>query len=139
MCSPQLNAWFAKKWAGVAQVFRLERTTTLLKSGKVRHQIVYGISDLSMSQASSQRLLELNRAHWGIEKSLHWRRDVTLGEDGCQTRTGAAPGILARLNSAILSLMDRLGVHDVPRQARFFDRHVDQAVQVLLTGNCSVY
>jgi len=138
-CSPELNAWFASRWSGVAQVFRLERTTTLLKSGQVRQQIVYGISNLSLSQAPCMRMLALNRGHWGIENRLHWRRDVTLGEDTCQTRTGAAPGILARLNSAILSFMDRLGIHNVARQARFFDAHVDLAVQALLTGHCSVY
>jgi hypothetical protein len=40
MCSTDLNEWFAKRWPGVAQVFRLERTTTILKTGKVRRQIV---------------------------------------------------------------------------------------------------
>lgn len=138
-CSPELNEWFASRWLGVAQVFRLERTTTLLKTGEVRLQIIYGISNLSLSQAPAPRMLELNRGHWGIENRLHWRRDVTLGEDTCQTRTGAAPGILACLNSAILSLMDRLGVRNVPRQARFFDAHVDQAIQALLRGSCSVF
>jgi len=138
-CSPELNEWFAKRWAGVAQVFRLERTTLVLKSGKERHQIVYGLCNLSLKQAPARRMLDLNRSHWGIENRLHWRRDVTLGEDGCQTRTGAAPGILARLNSAILSLMDRLGVHNVSSQARFFDAHVDQAVQALFSGHCSVF
>lgn len=139
LCSPELNEWFASRWSGVAQVFRLQRTTTLLKSGKVRQQTVYGISNLSLLQAPASRMLALNRGHWSIENRLHWRRDVSLGEDGCQTRTGAAPGILARLNSAILSLMDRLGVHNVARQARFFDACVDQAVAALLSGNCSVY
>lgn len=138
-CSPELNEWFANRWAGVAQVFCLERTTLVLKSGKERHQIVYGLSNLSLTQAPARRVLDLNRSHWGIENRLHWRRDVTLGEDGCQTRTGAAPGILARLNSAILSLMDRLGVHNVARQARFFDAHVDQALQALFSGHCSVF
>lgn len=138
-CSPELNEWFAKRWAGVAQVFCLERTATLLKSGKQRHQIVYGLSNLSLTQAPARRMLELNRAHWGIENCLHWRRDVSLGEDRCQTRTGAAPGILARLNSAILSLMDRLGIDNVARQARFFDAHVDQAVQAIQSGHCSVF
>lgn len=139
ICSPDLNDWFATRWAGVAQVFRLERTTTLLKSGQVRQQIVYGISNLSLSQAPPTRLLELSRAHWRIENCLHWRRDVTLGEDACQTRTGEAPSMLACLNSTILSLMDRLGIRNVPRQTRFFDAHVEQAVQALLTGYCSVY
>jgi len=139
ICTAELNEWFASRWTGISQVFRLERTTTLLKSGKVRQQTVYGISNLSLREAPAPRLLALNRDHWGIENRLHWRRDVSLGEDACQTRTGAAPGILARLNSAILSLMDRLGVHNVARQARFFDARVDQAVQALLAGNCSVY
>jgi predicted transposase YbfD/YdcC len=139
LCSPELNDWFANRWAGVGQVFRLQRTSTLLKTGKVRRQTVYGISNLSLSQAPPQRMLTLNRGHWGIENRLHWRRDVTLGEDGCQTRTGTAPSILACLNSALLSLMDRLDVHNVARQARFFDAHIEQAVQALLTGHCSVY
>ncbi|MBA2287586.1 MAG: ISAs1 family transposase [Ktedonobacteraceae bacterium] len=30
-CSPDLNSWFAKDWSGIAQVFRLQRTTTLLR------------------------------------------------------------------------------------------------------------
>jgi len=46
-------------------------------------------------------MLVLIRAHGQIENRLHWRRDVTLGEDACQTRTGAIPGLLARLNSAV--------------------------------------
>ena len=71
-----------------------------------------------------------------IENRLHWRRDATLGEDRCQTRSGKAPGLLACLNSAILSLLDRLGIRNVSRQACFFDAHLDQA---LLAGTCSVY
>lgn len=74
-----------------------------------------------------------------IENRLHWRRDVTLKEDVCQTRTGAAPNVLARLNSTVLSLMDRLGVSNVARQIRYFDAHVEQALQLLLTGYCSVF
>lgn len=139
ICSPDLNDWFASRWTGIAQVFRLHRTTTLLKTAEVRHQTVYGISNLSLSQAPAERMLLLSRGHWGIENRLHWRRDVSFGEDRCQTRTGRAPGILACLNSAILSLLDRLGVRNVPRQARFFDAHVDQALQALFTGTCSVY
>jgi predicted transposase YbfD/YdcC len=139
ICSPELNEWFASRWAGVAQVFCLQRTTTLLKTGEVRRQTVYGISNLSLTQAPPMRMLELNRGHWGIENRLHWRRDVTLGEDACQTRTGSAPGILACLNSALLCFMDRLGVRNVPRQTRFFDAHVEQAIQALLTGSCSVF
>ncbi|MBV9019956.1 MAG: ISAs1 family transposase [Ktedonobacteraceae bacterium] len=137
--SPDLNEWFGKQWQGIEQVFRLERTTCILKTGEVRHQVVYGLSNLPLRQAGAERMLELVRNHWKIENRLHWRRDVTLGEDACQTRTGAVPSLLARLNSAALSLMDRLGVRNVARQARFFDAHFEQAIQLLLTGRCSVF
>ncbi len=137
--SPDLNDWFGKQWEGIEQVFRIERTTQILSTGKVRHEVVYGLSSLSMQQAPPQRLLRLNRNHWGIENRLHWRRDVTLGEDRCQTRTGAVPSLLAQVNSTVLSLMDRAGVRNVARQMRFFDASLDDALALLLTGHCSVY
>lgn len=137
--SPELNEWFADRWAGVEQVFRLEQRTTLLKSGQQRRDVVHGITNLPGKQAGARELLTFKREHWAIENRLHWRRDVTLREDSCQTKTGAAPAILACLNSALLSLMDRLGVSNVARQARFFDAHLDEAVQALFSGNCSVY
>lgn len=74
-----------------------------------------------------------------IENRLHWRCDVTLGEDACQTRTGPVPSLLAQLNSTVLSLMDRAGVGNVARQMRYFDAHVEQALALLLTGRCTVY
>ena len=93
---------------------------------------------LSMHQARAHRILELVRNHWKIENRLHWRRDVTLGEDACQTRTGAVKSLLARLNSAVLSLMDRLSVRNVARRARYFNAEFEQAIQLILTGQCSV-
>jgi hypothetical protein len=74
-----------------------------------------------------------------IENRLHWRRDVTLGEDACQRRIGPVPSLLAQLNSAVLSLMDRIGVGNVPRQMRYFDAEYNQALDLVLTGQCSVY
>lgn len=138
-CSPDLNEWFGKDWEGIEQVFRLERTVKILKTGKIRHEVVYGLSSLSLRQAPPKRLLRLVRSHWGIENRLHQRRDVSLGEDACQTRTGPVPSRLAQLNSTVLSLMDRVGVCNVARQMRFFDAHLQQALDLVLTGNCSVF
>ncbi len=139
LCSPDLNDWFGKQWEGIAQVFRLERSTLLLKTNQTRHEVVYGLSSLSMRQAPPARMLSLVRDHWAIENKLHYRRDVSLGEDACQTRTGPVPSLLAQLNSTVLSLMDRAGVHNVARQMRYFDAHIEQALALVLTGSCSVY
>jgi hypothetical protein len=45
-----------------------------------------------------------------IENRLHYRRDVTFREAHCQVRKGAAPHVLAVLNSFLLALLDFLGV-----------------------------
>jgi len=96
--SPDLNEWFAKDWQGIEQVFRIERTVRLLKRGEARHEVLYGLSGMTLQQAPAARMLALVREHWQIENRLHWRRDVTLGEDVCQTRTGLTPSLLAQLN-----------------------------------------
>jgi hypothetical protein len=46
---------------------------------------------------------------------------------------------LAQINSAVLSLMDRLGVRNVPQQMRFFDAEINQALDLVLIGQCSLY
>ncbi|HXX77328.1 MAG TPA: ISAs1 family transposase [Ktedonobacteraceae bacterium] len=138
-CSPDLNDWFAKQWQGIEQVFRLERTRLMLKTGAIEHEVVYGLSSLSMRQAPPARMLSLIRDHWAIENKLHYRRDGSLGEDACQTRTGPVPHLLAQLNSMILSLMDRAGVQNVARQMRYFDAHPEQALALVLSGSCVVF
>jgi len=35
--------------------------------------------------------------------------------------------------------MDRLGVRHVARQARYYDADIEQAIQLILTGQCSVF
>jgi predicted transposase YbfD/YdcC len=139
LCSPDLNDWFEQEWEGIEQVFRLERMVRLLKTNAIRREVVYGLSSLSMRQAPPWRMLHLVREHWAIENRLHHRRDGSLGEDACQTRTGRVPSLLAQLNSTVLSLMDRAGVRNVARQMRYFDAHLEQALALLLTGSCSVY
>src|SRR5579862_5685848 len=111
-----------------AQVFRLARTVRLLTTNQLRHEVVYGLSSLSMKQTPPARLLSLIRAHWAIENRLHHRRDVSLGEDACQTRTGPVPRRLSQLDSTVLTLMDRIGVRNVARQMRYFDTYLEQAL-----------
>jgi hypothetical protein len=78
------------------------------------------------------RLLQLNRGHWSIENRSHWRRDVTLGEDHSQVRSGCAPQVLAALNNTVLALMDFLHVPNVPNQMRFYQANPHEALRLLL-------
>lgn len=69
-------------------------------------ETVYGISSLSVARADAGRLLALTRGHWGIENSLHYKRDVTLGEDASRIRQEGAPQVMATLRNSIVHLLD---------------------------------
>ena len=96
------------------------------------YQTVYGLTNLTPKQASAARLLEIIQRHWRIENRLHWRRDVTLGEDHSQVRKGTAPLVLAALNTVVLALFDFLGVANVPQQMRRLDAQPELAVRLVL-------
>ena len=102
-----------------AQVARVERVTRLLRSGKTRTEAAHLITSLTPEKASPQRLLRLNRGHWGIENGLHWVRDVTFAEDLSQIRTGAGPQVMATLRNLAISLIRlRLKACTIAREVR---------------------
>lgn len=130
VATTELNDFLSSNWPGVAQVFRLTRT--IERSGKRHQEVVYGLTNLSPALATASDLLRLQREHWAIENRLHHRRDVTLREDHCQVRKGAAPRILAVLNSFLLGLLDFCGVTNVPKQMRLFDARPHLVARLLL-------
>ncbi|WP_149400980.1 ISAs1 family transposase, partial [Dictyobacter arantiisoli] len=128
--SVQMNEWFEKEWSHIAQVFKMRRWVK--KGEEEREEIVYGVTNLPRKKASARRILELNQKHWCIENRLHYRRDVTLGEDACQVRIKNAPQALAALNGGILALMDWLSVSNVAKQMRHYCAQPHEACQLLL-------
>jgi len=79
--SEMLNAYAA--WPGLAQVYRLERQFQWRRNGRTyrtSNAVEFGITSLTRTQAAPEQLLQIRRAHWGIETGLHYRRDVTLKE-----------------------------------------------------------
>ncbi len=51
----------------------------------------------------ASRAAKAIRAHWGIETTSHYSRDVTLGEDRSRIRTN--PGVFARLRSFAFNIL----------------------------------
>jgi hypothetical protein len=67
-----------------------------------------------------------------IENRLHYRRDGALAEDACQVRKGAAPHVLAVLNSFVLALFDFCKISNAKQYMRSLDAHPLQAARLLL-------
>lgn len=125
-----MNEWFGRKWVGVEQVFMIK--TTVREKGKEIKKTFYGIISVSRKHADAERILAVKRDHWLVENCLHYRRDVTLGEDASQIRSRGVPEVIAALNGGLLSLLDFLGVKNVAKQMRHFCAQPREALQLLL-------
>ena len=98
------------------QVVRIERTVTDLAGNPLRHEVVSGITSLPPEKAGPERLLEINRGHWGIENKLHYVRDTTYDEDRCRIRTKSGPRVMAALRNVAIGIL-RLRKHSNIAQA----------------------
>lgn len=108
------------EFAGLAQIYRIERERTEKKTGKRTVEVVHGISDLTAKQAGPRGLLRLNRGHWGIENRSHHVRDVTFGEDRSQVRIGAVAQVMAALRNTAIGLMRLAGQKSIATATRYY-------------------
>ncbi len=116
-------------WAGLKQGFQLVRERT--ERGKKTTETVYGITSLSPERASPERLLHLTRGHWGIENGLHYKRDVTLGEDASRVRKGGAPQIMAALRNSVIHILSGVVAPSLASAIRTMGNSLSQALNIL--------
>jgi len=122
-----LNAYL--DWPRVGQVFRLVRQRRV--KGQTTVEVVYGITSLGREKADAARLLELTRAHWGIENGLHYTRDETLGEDRCRVRKGNSPRILASLRNVAVQFLRTIDAPSVAAAVRQLAANPEDAIKML--------
>ena len=107
-------------WPGLKQVFMVERSTTIKKTGEYYAETVYGITSFTPEQAEASRLSGLVRGHWCIENKSHWVRDVTFDEDRSQVRSGNIPQVMAALRNTAIGLMRWAGKTNIAGACRTF-------------------
>ena len=120
-------------WAGAQQVLRLESCVTHLRgvrSGQTTQLVRYFLTSLT-PQVPARQLLRLIREHWHIENRLHYVRDVTLGEDASQVRSGAAPEVLAALRNVVVGLLRQHGYENIAAALRHFAWSPGAALRLL--------
>jgi predicted transposase YbfD/YdcC len=67
---------------------------------KLTHDSAFYVANTSLTAAIAAKAI---RAHWGIENSSHYVRDVTFAEDRSRIRTN--PGVIARLRSFAFNIL----------------------------------
>lgn len=132
--SEMLNAYAA--WPGLAQVYRLQRQFYWRRNGHCYHtscEVEFGITSLTRKEVSPQQLLNLRRAHWGIETGLNYRRDVTLNEDATRMTIGNTGKVMASINNLVLALIRQAGFHNAAQARRWFAAHLSKTFALLTT------
>lgn len=118
-------------WPYLAQVFKLERRFLYLASGKVYHEVQYGLTSLQREVADPKRLLEITRSEWGIENGLHYRRDVTFQEDQTRWTSKSAARAMAAINNLVIALFSLQGFRNFAQARRFFCADPAMALSLL--------
>jgi predicted transposase YbfD/YdcC len=86
---------------GIAVVGRIDSWRA--NTGKpVKHTVRYFLASRPLS---AKNLLDVVRAHWGIENNLHWVLDVLFAEDACRTRKDHAPENLAAIRKLAINVL----------------------------------
>lgn len=94
----------------------------------VRWYLRYALSYRDLEEMMLERGLQVD--HTTIYRWVqHYAPEL---EDHCQVRKGAAPRVLAVLNSFLLGLLDFCGVTNVPKQMRLFDARPHLVARLLL-------
>jgi predicted transposase YbfD/YdcC len=123
-------------WPGLAQVYRLDREIQWWRAGKcyrTSSEVEFGITSLPHQRASASRLLEIRRAHWGIETGLHYRRDVTLKEDATRMTVGNTGIIMVSINNLALALIRQAKFYNTAQARRWFAANLTRAFTLLST------
>jgi hypothetical protein len=115
----------------VAQTFRLDRRVVTVTTGKVTKETIYGVTDLSPTQATAADLLAYVRSQWLIENRSHWERDVVFDEDRSQVRVGSIPELMAALRNTTLGLLRSAGKTHIVAVTRRFQAKPWQALRLL--------
>jgi hypothetical protein len=118
-------------FAGVRQVFRLDRQVISKRTGELRSETVYGMTSLARAWCSPEQLLSLIRQHWTIENRVHWVRDVTMREDASQVRTGSTPQVMVAFRNIALSLLRASGHQNVAAARRFYAARPAEALKLI--------
>jgi len=95
---------------------------------------VYGLTSLAPDKASPEKLLRLTRQYWGIENGLHYRRDVTLHEDGTRLTVGNSGHSMAILNNLTIGLCLNHGFDNLAKARRLFAAKPDLALELLTSS-----
>jgi predicted transposase YbfD/YdcC len=116
------------------QAVRITRTRTIV-GGNTTRETAYLIVTLPAADAQPEQLGDWARREWHIEDRLHWIRDVTLGEDAHQARTGNGPAVAAVLRNTAIGYHRSNGEPNIARATRRANRRPHDLINAVTSAS----
>jgi len=113
------------------QVFRIEKKSSQVTTGKQSEQTIYGITSLPVEEYGAAELLELTRKHWRIENGLHYRRDVTFKEDTVRKKSVSGGQIMASLNNLAIGILRKTGWENIAQARRYYEAQIKKGLDLI--------
>ena len=130
ICAENIRKFIDYDWAGLRSIIRI--TTHQMVKDQLKIETRFLISSLSATNPS--QILELARTHWGIENSLHWSLDVTLGEDRSRIRHENGALNFAWARRLALGVLKNMQLSIRPRMSIRLKQRLLHAKPELLVG-----
>lgn len=118
-------------WPGVAQVLRRTCWRQDLRTKVITQDVHFGITSLDRQTITLAQVEQFWRWHWTIENCTHYPRDVSMGEDAAQVRSGNAPQALAAFRNALISTLRLEGWAYMPNAFRHFSHDLQDALRFI--------
>jgi len=105
-----------KEWVGATIGVKIRRWGVRKEKGKEKKydETWYYISN---KLHSAKDIYKGNRAHWRVE-SMHWVKDVVLGEDASKIKKGNAPGNYSMIRSVVCNILNFNGFKSIKSAIR---------------------
>ena len=103
------------RWPGLSRILGVYRCGQ--RNNHPYAECHYYISDLSLEV---DQFAQLIRGHWSIENTLHWPKDVVLGEDTARQRAGNSPANWSLVRNIFINLARHCGFASMAKAKRFF-------------------
>jgi hypothetical protein len=128
----ELGPYLAQEWGwvGVQQVGWLRRQQQRRRNGAWTDETVTLVVSQAPAQTRPEAVLARVRGHWGIERGLHWVRDVVDGED--HNRSRASGHVLASVRNTAISLFRLHGRPSIAAAQRFASANLYRLISWLV-------
>lgn len=117
-----------------AQIVRVVRYRGGLDGQRTSKEVVFVITSLTAEDADVHILAQYIRQHWHVENGVHYRRDVSLGEDRSHARTGNLPAVLACVRNTVIAAILLAGTKAIPRVRRWASETPERIIGLFTAG-----